>query len=824
MLIKYYKNPLLAYSNRQRYKTFPISLDTPYKEEQKAVKLNDGAETFVTTKVENLCDYVIIGDTRWYVVAYTYENGGQITMRLRRDVVGEFGITNIFGKIDRGYTDTFLRNRKELSLNQRLIDRIPIIPNTDTYGNFTVSTHDFEKWGVIYIAKPTDGTPFKNINIPEFNPSNYNSGLQYIANETQKVVSSSSNPYVTFILGDDVNAQMFMCSINFSYNQTTKTYSYNVGATNIGTYSSSNATHKRMVASIHFSSANLSSVDMIREVKAYLEVFADKIILNYTNNTPANSYSLPTSTTIEMDKTVAESYPNYVVENPDNNKMYSYTLTDTSYYKYGNNNENIGDYFYNDIIYPTNGTVKQVELSGGTVISLTITVGSSSETNRQIEGLSWMNVGRYKFNATELSGSQQGNIHVSFTTDFVDEPYVIYIIPLYDVEITTSLPGYPTMNIDKQNAFRVFNTIIESFSGENGYLVDAQIYPYCPDLIKVGDDGNSGLNIIQDIPIFEILTTSYSRDVSVSLKAIPDVKKDYIKRQYSIMAPDQSEKFIFNFYDYTNRINEQNGVNIEKMNFTIKTALKPFKIISSLVIIPDEDSLIGKTYNSDLRGCRPTGNGFECSLSTDQYQQYLRNNSNYSEFFRLEREELQENHRVERNNEKASIIANTASATFMGAVGGGSVGSAIPGAGAGIGAAIGGLVSGIAVGSSMAYQYNQNEGLRNYEERLLKERQTLTIGTIKNLPNQVSRISSFNEIIMKDFYFVVEIYECSEEESEIVDIFVDSYSYEIGVYGLYENFINSGWYIRGSVLKSNLIPILHNLLDRELQGGIYYND
>ena len=72
MLIKYYKSKDLAYTNRKRYRTFNYIADS--EEEQNAVKLGDGARTTVTTKVSNICNYVKIGDTRWYVVSYTYKN------------------------------------------------------------------------------------------------------------------------------------------------------------------------------------------------------------------------------------------------------------------------------------------------------------------------------------------------------------------------------------------------------------------------------------------------------------------------------------------------------------------------------------------------------------------------------------------------------------------------------------------------------------------------------------------------------------------------------------------------------------------------------
>ena len=139
-----------------------------------------------------------------------------------------------------------------------------------------------------------------------------------------------------------------------------------------------------------------------------------------------------------------------------------------------------------------------------------------------------------------------------------------------------------------------------------------------------------------------------------------------------------------------------------------------------------------------------------------------------------------------------------------------------------VGAIAGGATSGSVVGLAMAGQSIANESLRRYEETLQQERFDLKIGTIKNLPNQISRISSFNEIIMRNFYYVVEVYECSNEESLLVDDFIEKYSYGLGVIGLYSKFIKDKWFVRGTLISSNLYPILHTVLNDELKGGIYY--
>ena len=37
-------------------------------------------------------------------------------------------------------------------------------------------------------------------------------------------------------------------------------------------------------------------------------------------------------------------------------------------------------------------------------------------------------------------------------------------------------------------------------------------------------------------------------------------------------------------------------------------------------------------------------------------------------------------------------------------------------------------------------------------------------------------------------------------------------------------FIKDKWFVRGTLISSNLYPILHTVLNDELKGGIYYNE
>ena len=813
MIINYYKSSDLSYANRKRYKTFNYIPDST--EQQNAVKLGDGARTTIKTSASNLCNYVKIDDTRWYVVSFRYVNGGQVILNLQRDVVGEFGLTDCAGKIERGYTETFLRNRKELDLNQRLIDRIPIIPNSLEYGNYKVNTHNNEKWGILYISKPTDGTEYANIPIPAFSPKNYNSSLEYVENGTTKYLNNDFSSQVRFYMKDYHSRFVYDCIIDFYYNQITGEYSYESKA-----YRQADIFLEKCICDFDVGNYDINDGDWTAKVcKFYVDDIAEEIIYNKLNNIENTAFSLPNCYKKDITNNAIDLYNKSCVLYKG--LYYNYTVTESTETINGNTND--GSEFWSRIISHLHKT-HTFEYNG---VSYTFT-----ENSKRLEGYSTFIrettsniITKELFTSSQISPSESGVLVIDLTQDLVDEPYIIYAIPLFDTiikDVATDGTTF-TKNVTQSNAFLTFNTAIQYLSGENAYLVDAQIYPYCPNL----RDYNVSVN---DIPVFTVMQTSFERICSVKLNQYCDIKKEYIKRVYSINAPDQSNKFSFNYYDYYNDVipnNINNKISDSITTIIIKSALKPFNIISSAVIIPNDNSLIGKTYESDLRGCVSVSSGFECSISTDQFQQYVRNNVNYEKLFEKDKLELQKQHNVERVNDAVSTIVNTASATAMGAIAGGamadtglfnSVGTKS------VGAIAGGATSGSIVGLAMAGQSIANESLRRYEETLQQERFDLKIGTIKNLPNQISRISSFNEIIMRNFYYVVEVYECSNEESLLVDDFIEKYSYGLGVIGLYSKFIKDKWFVRGTLISSNLYPILHTVLNDELKGGIYYNE
>lgn len=808
MLIKYYKNPQLAYTNRKRYGRFSFVPD--YQETQKSILLGDGAQTSIKTRASNICDYVTIDDTRWFVTSYVYLNGGQVRLNLQRDVIGEFGINDCFGKIERGYTNSILKNRKELNLNQILKKRQKLIPNSNIYGNYSVNNHENELWGVLYLTKPSEinpntGEPYPeqvNINIPAFQPviTNY----EPIENGFTIDYQSVDNCKIDFIVSFRNTTTKYKIEINFRRDTLYSFYPVIVNVNSVG--SSSNydiIIDEGLSNSYDWSGYESICYEIGHRIGSYI----------LTNNSSSNGYKFPVVPTMNSNYT---DYNNIIIKVDD--EFRKYTMEETLREVYGVTGSKLT--IYQNLIYPAiQNTLIEVQQdwhdeSEYVRIHLPNDNNYSSFSSMNILN-SWTIMSK-TYNYTVLSESESGVFTIDVSQQLIDEPYVILVCPLFDVDIIGNGSSY---SIKKETSFMVFNTIIQYLSGENAYLVDAQVYPYCPILTNVSTE-------VAGIPFFSINSTNYNHNIEIQLLPYSDVKKEYIQREYSIISPEQSSKVNFNFYDYINTIEDDNGINYAKMNIIIKTALKPFSIIASAVIQPELNTLINITYSSDLRGSQPSSNGFECSLATNQFEQYKRQNSNYQQFFNLDKQELQKQHQVELVNDITSTIINTTSATAMGAMAGNAMGEAgiwgeIVGSEA-IGAGVGAGVAGGLVGGAMATQTIMNSQLRDYEEYLQAQRFDLTIGTIKNLPNSVNRISSFNEIILQDFWFIVETYECSEYEKVIVDNFINNYGYAIGVFDYIVNYYKRGWFLKSTLISSNYAVNLHLIAEKELMGGIYY--
>lgn len=843
MKIYYYKNSNLAYASRNRYYQIPSDI-IPTEETQKKVIFGDGANTSIKTNVKNICDYVVIDDekgnepTRWFVTSYTYLNGEQVILNLQRDVIGQFGLANAFGKIERGYTDSILKNRKELSVNEILKKRIPLKTMVDTNGMFRTGNYSVkpksvdtkEMWGVLYITNPNDDNNI-NINIPEFSDVEYQNFAQGLLPEDGSKVFYGSTYYVynTFRViarASFTSGKVWYggYTIKITYSYTNNTWQRDVVVNTVDTnqdllYSDWWGDHTLLVTYVDFSiSTGVFDFPSDGTAQSYTDECVKKLfdgigdLVIHANNTTiptlSEGFRFP-----NIPNTVNDffDYTGLNVSDDGGTTVYNYTSVDNTLTEYGS-------YDTSMFLLGIQGRYDFTVFDNKAVIANVLNRSSSGS----IDASSRIVYTEKTYSRTQLN--IQNNIKIDFNLKYqlIDEPYTIILFPLFNCTIYGNDEGgnYKEYVIERSSAFQVFNTVISKLSGENPYLVDAQIVPYAPVLASVEFELEDSNNTKKGYPFFRITSNNYTIPIKVDVGALNDIKKEYIIHKYSIQSPEQSSSFDFNFYDYKK--------SNTPLDIDIKVALKPFAIISSAVIRRDaeengEYALMGINYQSDLKGSQPSANGFECSLASNAFETYKRQNANYQQIFNLEKEELRINHETEKVNEVTSMVVNTITGTAMGALGGAALADvSFLGTGTrAVGAIAGAATAGTTIGVASVIQAVQNDKLREYEERLQQERFDLNIGTIKALPNQINRISSFNELITPDFYYVINCYECSQKEIEIVDEFIRRYGYGLGVYGLFDDYKATNWFLRGELISSSLITNLHNILTKELAGGIY---
>lgn len=846
MLVEYYKDKDLTYASRKRYLSFSPDYKPFSTEEQKKVLLGDGATTSIKTKTENICDYVVITDkkgqqTRWFVTSYTYLNGEQVFLNLQRDVVGQYGLSNSFGKIERGYTKTILRNRKELSVNEILKKRLPLkesdigfSQNNNDWVIEKTADNENDMWGVLYITNPQENSTDVNINIPEFSNIKYDT-VDYIPEDGQELyVNAKSRRFQSFsvifkydvfaveggIIEEDVT-YYGEYNINVSYDIDNSAFDINLISSG-KTQAAISSLYKNKTGSacmyVNFICRDATMPTDEGSMAYFLKECVNRWVSQIATKCISGNieYSVPIIPEITEEIT---DFSGRTVKLNNTSDIYYISSQEEAFSSSGTGDS--AD-ILNSVSSMVNGQyiIAPSEEEGGVYIEIYYYDAKYPEFFSVSNTITYI---KKTYHRQKVEDVDVGNVHLEINSSYVDEPFTIVVTPLFSCNISY---GSKTYAVDRKNAFIVFNTIISKLSGENPYLVDAQIVPYCPSLAAASFSIKNNTET-KEYPYIGVKSTTYETEFSLSPDDIGvnvDVKKEYIIHKYSITSPEQSSSFEFNFYDYK--------LDRTDLKVKVKTSLKPFAVISSAVVLRDNSTeegitpLMGVNYESDLKGSQPTCNGFECSLASNAFETYKRQNSNYQQLFNLSKEELRINHETERVNEQTNAVVNVLTQTAFGAISGASIadvtfmGMNARGAGAVVGAGVAGLTTSIA----LAAQYEQNEKLREYEKWQQQQKFDLTIGTIKAIPNSINRISSFNEIIMRDFYYVLECFECSKEEISLVNLFLDMYGYGIGAYGNFEDFYKVGGFIRGSVITSALQVNLHNILTKELAGGVYIYD
>lgn len=400
------------------------------------------------------------------------------------------------------------------------------------------------------------------------------------------------------------------------------------------------------------------------------------------------------------------------------------------------------------------------------------------------------------------------------TSVVLSEPYGIIAIPLFDC---TDTDGNSYSKLNNQEFF--YNMISQYSGGDYPYVVDAQVIPYAPnDFIIAYTDGRIDLSKLTSavssstdyngFPPCMILTSSdITINQSFNLSPYSDIQKEYTLNKYRIKAPSQASAFDFKYYDYS--------VDSSSITMQVNVTLKPFGSYLHCSPLIQQGAIAGAYDFEDIRGVISDYGIFECTMTSDAFETYARENSMYEDIQERTIDTLTISQNAERVNEISSGIVGTLQSTAVGAIAGGSTAGTV-------GAVVGGAAAGITSAAAYATQYAANETLRNRELSDSQYYYEANLKTLQALPNTINRVSSFNQDVLRKFCFFIEKYSCPSDEITIYDEFVSQCGDSLNLPCDIKTYLNNGNYIQANVFKTNARAEIANQIKNDLEKGVYY--
>lgn len=411
----------------------------------------------------------------------------------------------------------------------------------------------------------------------------------------------------------------------------------------------------------------------------------------------------------------------------------------------------------------------------------------------------------------EFTFSWQGHNCVISITDAAlsglnleETPYFMFTMPLYGYHWTS--PATVTQQFGLSYAAAM--AISRGLSGA-GTLIDLQILPYCPYnslsvrwnegpcgswYVPIADKDNNHahlgyLNFFYEPNVFgtcakkdESNTTHGYSDITYT---ISDIKKDSQTVKARIVSPNSNG--VWEFIPAKSVF--ANGSTI---NFTFRMTCMPYQ--PYIKIEPTFGRLYGSDYD-DPRGLI-CGGDFSLPQITDQWKTYQIQNKNYQVMFNRQIESLD----LQQTWAGRTDIANAITGTISGIAGGALSGSAMGGAHS---AVAGGIIGGAASIAGGALDIYANKDLRKDQRESVEQQHNWQLQNIQALPYSVSKATNFNNEQPKVPY--LEIYDCTDQEKTNFDNYLNLYSYSIGRYGKFSDYVKptGRTWLQGTFVRLN---------------------
>lgn len=410
----------------------------------------------------------------------------------------------------------------------------------------------------------------------------------------------------------------------------------------------------------------------------------------------------------------------------------------------------------------------------------------------------------------EFTFSWQGHNCVIAITDAAlsglnleETPYFMFTMPLYGYHWTS--PSTVTQQFGLSYAAAM--AISRGLSGA-GTLLDIQVLPYCPYNslstrwnegpcgswyvpIADKDKNNAHLGYINFFYEPNVFGTCAHKDNSTlhgysdTTYTITNVKKDSQTVKARIVSPNSNG--VWEFVPAKSVFADGDTI-----SFTFRMTCMPYQ--PYIKVEPTFARLYGGDYD-DPRGLI-CGGDFSLPQIADQWKTYQIQNKNYQVMFNRQIESLDLQQKWARRTDIANAITGTVSGVAGGALSGSMMGGAA-------GAVAGGVIGGAASIAGGVMDIYANNDLRKDQREAVEQQHNWQLQNIQALPYSVSKVTNFNNEQPKVPY--LEIYDCTDKEKTNFDNYLNLYSYSIGRYGKFSDYVKptGRTWLQGSFVRLN---------------------
>lgn len=332
-----------------------------------------------------------------------------------------------------------------------------------------------------------------------------------------------------------------------------------------------------------------------------------------------------------------------------------------------------------------------------------------------------------------------------------DQPYSMFAIPYGEITIkNTGATDWNDFVVSPATSLATAYKIAEVYSGAN-VLYDLQLLPYCPfqsildtNSLDLGNDSRLFSLIknedgINKSVIINCLENTFSFNIDYEIN-VENKKIENLTNTYRLCSPNFNGNFEFNPA-------KNNGINF----FNVDCEYKPFS--PYIHLNPNFKGLYGSDYN-DARGLI-CGGDFSLTQISDNWNTYQIQNKNFQEMFDRQIQSMEVNNSVQKEKDIWNAISGTVQAGISGATSGGLM--------AGPQGAVIGSIAGAGVSAIAGIRDIQlNQKLRNEALDYTKDQFGYQLGNIKALPDNLTKVSSFNP--NNKIFPILEFYTCTDVE------------------------------------------------------------